>query len=143
MFKDTNEIGLGIIVRDDQGIFVVTRVVRLPGKLHVDEGEAMGLHEALSWIKNLGFQRVVVEMDSKLVVDGIASRDVVWTELGSILSSCRRILDNNHLITVRFIRRDANEVAHRLARAAKDFPSPHCWVEPPDFVDGLLNISCS
>lgn len=42
------------------------------GKLEVDVGESMDFFEALSWVKALGFDRVVVEGDAKGVVDAIA-----------------------------------------------------------------------
>ncbi|KAL8522413.1 hypothetical protein ACS0TY_012525 [Phlomoides rotata] len=39
----------------------------------VDEGEAMGLYEALSWIKGLGLNYVEVETSAKLVANAIRS----------------------------------------------------------------------
>jgi hypothetical protein len=58
-------------------------------------------------------------MNSKRVVDCLHSDTVNVSELGAIISDCRRILAtdlvNSH---VRFIRRQSNEVAHSLARLA-------------------------
>lgn len=36
-----------------------------------------------------------------------------------------------------------NIVAHILARACRSYDNPHCWVEPPNFVENLFSIYCS
>lgn len=142
-FSEDNVTGIGIILQDDVGGFISTRVLCIPGCLRVDEGEAMGLHEVLSWIKALGLQQVLFETDSKLVVDALSSRVEDLSEFGSIVSSCKKILESNLSFTVKHVRRDVNFVAHRLARVAKHYSNPHVWVEPPDCVESLLNYSCS
>lgn len=40
-----NETELGMTIRNDIGGFVAARVLRFPGVLRVDEGEALGFHE--------------------------------------------------------------------------------------------------
>lgn len=39
------------------------------GELRVDEGEAIRLREALSWIKGIGVKNIEFEMDFKGIVD--------------------------------------------------------------------------
>jgi len=83
-------------------------------------GEALGLYHAIRWIHELQFTNVDFEVDSKRVADyfNINGRGDV-TEFGSIMESSIYFL-NNHLTNshVEFIRRQANEVAHNLAKAA-------------------------
>lgn len=72
--------GVGIILRNDNGSFVAARILTIPRHLRVGEGEAMGLHEALSWIKDRDMARVVFHSDNKLVVDAI-NTNVSWIDL--------------------------------------------------------------
>ncbi|KAL8536818.1 hypothetical protein ACS0TY_012117 [Phlomoides rotata] len=70
-FMDTLEIGIGMVIRNDEGVFVSSRVLHLPQKLRVDEGETMDLLEALSWIKGLRLDLVIVEVDAKMMHDAL------------------------------------------------------------------------
>ncbi|KAL8457781.1 hypothetical protein ACS0TY_034779 [Phlomoides rotata] len=65
--------GLGMVIRDDLGSFMVARTVCFPGNLRADEAKVIGLYEALSWNKNLTMDNIEVEMDVKVVVDAFNS----------------------------------------------------------------------
>lgn len=65
------ETGMGMAIHDDYGEFICCHSLVRPGVLKVDEGEAWGIKEAIRWAANLGFERVVVESDSKWVVDAM------------------------------------------------------------------------
>ncbi|KAL8472557.1 hypothetical protein ACS0TY_029673 [Phlomoides rotata] len=67
-------MGFGTIIHDDNGDFVVCRSLVIPGVFRVDMGEAMGLLEVLSWVKQLGFQHAKIEVDAKLVVDALKTQ---------------------------------------------------------------------
>ncbi|KAL8468206.1 hypothetical protein ACS0TY_031441 [Phlomoides rotata] len=89
-----------MIVRNDDGVFVLRRTIKRQGLMLVDEGEAWGLLEALNWISDLGrLEKVEMETNSKRLCDAID-------------------------------------------RASCDYDSPYVWVEPPDFVDELLDSIC-
>ncbi|KAL8473654.1 hypothetical protein ACS0TY_030483 [Phlomoides rotata] len=72
-FEDSSQMGVGIIIHDAEGEFISCRTIVVPGVFRVDEGEAMGLLEAFSWIKQLGFERVIFLIDAKLVFDALAA----------------------------------------------------------------------
>ena len=59
------------MVRDSQGLFLhaTSRVVN--DLFQVRELETLGLREALSWIKQMGFDRVIFETDSLQVVQAL------------------------------------------------------------------------
>ncbi|KAL8459135.1 hypothetical protein ACS0TY_035719 [Phlomoides rotata] len=110
--------------------------------LEVDVGEAMALYEALQWLKNLGLERVKVEVDSKTVAEALTSSTSDLSIFGDYILRCKLFLESRPNISVSFVRRNANVLAHRLARASRSYSSPNTWVEPPNFVDGLLRVSC-
>ncbi|KAL8483110.1 hypothetical protein ACS0TY_025967 [Phlomoides rotata] len=131
-FSETKEIGLGIVVRDDLG-----------GLYEPADAEIMGVYEALVWGKELGFTDIVLEMDVKVVQEAITRREVSDSVFGNYVHSCIEISSLFHCCRFRFVPRLANYVAHVFARASRSFSSPHSWVEPPNFVDGLLREVCS
>lgn len=120
---DDNRFGIGLCIRDYQGLFVKAKTVWFYGSPPPQEAEALGLLTAVKWLQELHIQRVTIELDCKSVVDGIRGVCHSVTEFGSILSSCRNLLSLSQNYTVSFIRRQANLVAHSLARASRDFAS--------------------
>ncbi|KAK6164302.1 hypothetical protein DH2020_001166 [Rehmannia glutinosa] len=126
-----NSTGVGMILRDDKGEFVVARVVTFPGLFEPKEAEAIGVREALSWIKLIGLQQVVVETNAKCVVDGISSVEYGESEFDGLLQECRFLLQGEPNISVAFVRRSGNRVAHELAKEAFSFDSPSVWSSPP------------
>ncbi|CAJ2647435.1 unnamed protein product [Trifolium pratense] len=120
-----NKVGIGMCIRDDHGRFVAARTQWVEPILDVEHGEAIGLLQALKWAVDLQLHDIDFEMDCKRVVDSLYSKRTYFSDLGAILGDCRTILAstlvNSH---VKFIRRQANEVAHRLAGAATSFGRP-------------------
>ncbi|GAU34524.1 hypothetical protein TSUD_393980 [Trifolium subterraneum] len=112
-----NKVGIGICIRDDQGRFVIARTEWLTPIMEVEVGEAIGLLHALKWVEELQISDMDFEVDCKRVVDSLHSNKNHASDLCAIIIDCRRILAtslmNSH---VKFIRRQANEAAHRLAR---------------------------
>jgi len=66
----------------------------------------------------LGYTRVSIELDCKLVVDGIKGCPIQRTEFSARLRACKRIMQSLPNFRISFIRRQANNVAHLLAREA-------------------------
>ncbi|KAL8527351.1 hypothetical protein ACS0TY_005280 [Phlomoides rotata] len=60
-----------MVLCDDGESFVAARSLIVAGCMNVDVGKAMGFVEALSWIKDLGLSHVLLEGDSKVVIDAI------------------------------------------------------------------------
>ncbi|KAL6517616.1 hypothetical protein OROMI_033317 [Orobanche minor] len=141
-FQDITITGYGLVLRDENGEFVAAKTGHFPGTYNSDEAEGIGLLEGLIWLKNMDFHYVNIEMDAKGVIQAVKNRDMNHTAYGSIIFDCVELLDSNNGFTISYISRNANCMAHVFVRASKSFSSPHSWVEPPDFVDGLLDSIC-
>ncbi|KAK2437967.1 hypothetical protein QL285_022797 [Trifolium repens] len=92
----------------------------------------MGLLSALRWVNEMQIRGIDFEMDCKGVVDSLHSSRTYNSDLGDILRDCR-IIQATNLVTshVRFIRRQANEVAHRLAQVTTSLASFHNFIDIP------------
>ena len=131
VFREEARSSWGIVVRDSQGLFLhaASRVVH--GLFHVRELETMGLREALSWIKQLGFKRVIFETDSLQVVQTLQNRHADFSEFGALIKDCLFLLQGEHYFSVVFTKRQNNVVAHILARNAIRHPDFMVWNDPP------------
>lgn len=74
----------------------------------------------------MGFRRILVEGDSRTVINKLKSREDDRSILGSIIQNIRMMGRNMEKITYQFVRREANMVAHVLATEGLE---PHFWVE--------------
>lgn len=74
-----------MVVRDSFSVFIAGRSCFMDGIFYVKEGEAMGLYHALNWIQEVGFQKVIFELD----VDAIRSSRLNFSEFGTLISVCR------------------------------------------------------
>lgn len=98
----------------------------------VHEGEGIGLLYAIQWLRNVGVSSAIIELDCKMVIDGLDNRISNKTEFGVVLNDCRNLLNCYSNYQVRFVKRQTNLVAHVLAKVLnnyapsfKSFEIPH------------------
>lgn len=61
------------------------------------------------------------------------------TVLGNYIGWGKSLLRDLSGFSISCACRNVNLLAHVLARATRDFESPHCWVEPPSLIFGRLD----
>lgn len=146
VFPNARNFSVGMVARDHLGSYVAGKVSCFPLVASVFEAEAIGIKQALSWIKDVNFTsgQVVVETDSLLSVKALQDDKVNLLEVGDIIEDCKQDLVGLDSVSVRFIRKDANRVAHVMARipCLANFSSfytslPTCLLEALSF--DLLN----
>ncbi|KAH6837267.1 Di-glucose binding protein with Kinesin motor domain-containing protein [Perilla frutescens var. hirtella] len=106
--------GVSVVLRDDHGTFITARTCHFYGQIQVEEGEAIGLLEALSWIKSLNMSQVIFENDSKVVHDVVRSSGGDLSEFGSLIDFCRALLNGMPSCSLSLVRRSVNVLAHRF-----------------------------
>lgn len=129
---------VGLIIRDHEGRFIRARTRKVAGKVSVVEAEARGLLEALRWANSLGFHGVDVESDSKNSVHAINNTVENYLEVGAIFQECRSLLSDRRDISISFVKKQANKVAHILARVPCDVDCFSDFITPPQSVLELL-----
>ncbi|XP_019159671.1 PREDICTED: uncharacterized protein LOC109156272 [Ipomoea nil] len=77
-------MGFGWSAQDGEGRLLGVVMFVQKGLFLVKEAEAMGAREALSWIKEMGWNRVILETDSQVVTNAV-SGDVNLSPFGSIM----------------------------------------------------------
>ena len=117
MFRDLSAIGMGMVMRRNDGQFYACKTLLMPLSCSVKEAEALALREALLWALSLKLVDVEFETDSLLVVNSLSSHSLDCSEYGFIISDCVRLRGNGNY-SIRFIKRQANKCTHVLARYA-------------------------
>uniref|UniRef100_A0A803QD58 RNase H type-1 domain-containing protein n=1 Tax=Cannabis sativa TaxID=3483 RepID=A0A803QD58_CANSA len=118
LFSASNSFGLGGLARDANGHLIEAFCLHKPGCVQPSLVEAIGVKEALSWIKTKGWEHVILETDSLVVVQALQSNVVMQSLFGSTITYCRNLLKSLPYVNVCFVKRSANNAAHCLARGA-------------------------
>lgn len=65
--------------------------------------------------RDLGIQAILLEGDAKEIVYALEHEGGALGRYGSIVADTRSLLSNFHSWLVKYVRREGNEVAHKLA----------------------------
>jgi ribonuclease HI len=131
--------GWGWVLRDAHGGFKLAGSNIVPTTFSVLEGEALALVEAMEEVIQRGFPFVIFESDSKLVVDAIHSRQSGVSEFSLLISHIQSLLRLHNYFEVKYVRRQANKVAHYLARAAFSMSRRRVFDSVPPCIETYLN----
>ncbi|XP_059451224.1 uncharacterized protein LOC132182029 [Corylus avellana] len=129
--NSTGRMGIGVVVRDDRGRVVVTLSKPRMGSFEPTTGEAYAAFHAMCMCRNLGIQCLYLEGDAKLIVDAINSSTKTCSRYDHIVEDSRSILNTFPKWKCGFIHREANEAAHRHAKAAITDVSDRIWGNDP------------
>ncbi|XP_010686870.1 uncharacterized protein LOC104901026 [Beta vulgaris subsp. vulgaris] len=136
-------VGLGVVARDCEGqvLFAALRRVRAQWPVEIAEGTSLLM--AVRLAKRFGYENVVLESDSQVLISRLSKAMVYFSDLDAVLedilmsSSCFNSLVLSH------VKREGNVVAHHLAKIVP-FGIEQIWenhspvkVEPYVFMDFL------
>ncbi|XP_058746722.1 uncharacterized protein LOC131619666 [Vicia villosa] len=130
----------GWCVRDDTGNFIFAGIAWDIGTLTILEAEALALKEAIQGAISSQLDKVIFESDSQGVVQAIDSNYKGDSEFSLIIKSINSLLQAFPNFEVKFIKRQANSVAHSLAKAANSW-SRRSFIHliPPCIEQHLIN----
>jgi ribonuclease HI len=135
--------GWGWVLRDSHGYFKLAGSNIVATTFSVLEGEALALVEAMNEVIQRGLPFVIFESDSKLVVDAIYSKQTGVSEFSLLITHIQSLLRLHNYFEVKYVRRQANKVAHYLARAAFSMSSRRVFdYVPPCIETYLINEMC-
>ena len=140
----SNVLGLVVWSEMRMGVMVIVRNERIRGMLDPAIAEAMSYREALSWLKSLGLNRVILEYDAQLVIQSILNPKVDVSYFGSLINDCRFLAKDLGECSFAFVKRSANQVTHVLARAVGSESDQGVWTSvPPSFLINVLALDNS
>ncbi|KAL4308866.1 hypothetical protein GQ457_01G015730 [Hibiscus cannabinus] len=130
----------GVIGRDHAGLIMASCIVP---HLHVADtfvAEALACLQAVTFAKELGFRRVVVEGDSLTVIKKVRSLSADGSLISPIIFDIKDIVKGFDGIAFKFVHRSSNIVAHTLARVGRGHQVPSYWIEeaPPEVTSAAM-----
>ncbi|KAG6626244.1 hypothetical protein CIPAW_15G035300 [Carya illinoinensis] len=143
--KDSNRMGMGIIVRDSEGGLQACLPAPREQIFSVFQAERAILHRALELCVELGMNQVIFEGDVKVVIDAINSKceDNSW--LGQEIEDIQQLMELHPTWRLSFVYRSTNNTAHTAVKVAiKEFEET-VWLEdgPEVVITSILNdVSC-
>ncbi|XP_058774289.1 uncharacterized protein LOC131648555 [Vicia villosa] len=105
-------------MRDFRGSFVCAGAAWDFCHYPILEAEALALKETIHSAINLQLESVIFESDSQNTVQAILSNHKGCSDFSSIISSIHVLLLNFPNFEVKFVKRQANSVAHAITKAA-------------------------
>ncbi|XP_060960731.1 uncharacterized protein LOC133031277 [Cannabis sativa] len=122
LFRQDNSYDYGLVARDHFGKFLEAKTCHYNGNYPAEVVEALGIKEALSWIKNKAWNNAELDSDSLLSVQAIKNNQKMSSTFGIIIDDCRLLLSLLKDVKLRFVKRSANRVAHAIARHSQFIP---------------------
>ncbi|KAK2358234.1 hypothetical protein QL285_095437 [Trifolium repens] len=134
----SGKTSVGLCFRDSNGQFMAGMTQWQQIISSTIEGEVWALLLAMQEARHKGLDRVQFESDSKVLVDAIHMKRRGNSEFLSIVYNIVSFMSSFSNFEVKFIKRQANSVAHALARAANSWPSFHRFEIIPFCIEHLL-----
>ena len=140
IFTESNSAGIGVIVRDSSGNPEAALSKRIVSPSSPATIEALVALEAVKLAKNLGITEVEFEGDASEIISTLEDLSANLTRYGNIISDTQVEAGSLQWFCFLHVKRQANEVAHVLARKAKDIVDSFLWTQfmPPDVIHVIL-----
>ncbi|KAF5445648.1 hypothetical protein F2P56_034686 [Juglans regia] len=111
-------IGIGVLIRDHQGLPIGSLQAHRSFKGTPFDAEAYGILLAAVFCKELGITQCLLEGDSNQVVDLMNHHPKNWSLGGCLVEDVRMVLNSFACWSVVHTFREANMAAHHLAKSA-------------------------
>ena len=84
-FAEKKCSGLGVIIRNQEGLVIASMSTRLPQQLQPIEIEALAASKALEFAREVGISKVVLEGDSLLVMKALKTKNAGLAPFGLLI----------------------------------------------------------
>ncbi|XP_031090941.1 uncharacterized protein LOC115995932 [Ipomoea triloba] len=128
--EGNNVMGLGWVLRDDDGRFLAAKRMCVLGKYEVKEAKAVCVREALSWMKGTSIGDVDAETDLQLVYYALCS-DSFNSVFGFIIDDVKDVASMIDGVDFYFVKRSTNRASHTVAREVVSMSSCGQWFDDP------------
>jgi ribonuclease HI len=136
--SQTNTGSTGAVLRDSKGMCIAASHDYLANVADVHSAETWALKHGLMLAQHVGVTRLMVRTDCVEVAETMQEGGGSATVAAAIYDDCVRLWREFVNISIEHCDREANVVAHTLARQAFRSKSSYMWVdETPDFILGV------
>ena len=94
-----------------------------------DKVEALAALKAVTFARELGFQRATLEGDSLDQIKALKSIECSLSPTGLLVDDVKRVANSFEQLLYSHVKRNGNRVAHSLAKNALRIPDFQVWME--------------
>ena len=134
---------IGLVLRDHTGALVGGYTISKSMVNKVFEAESLAVLEGLTWLASMNHDKVIIEFDSLFTVPALQTSSVNLLEVGFILDACRNILESRSGYKISFVKRQANRVAHLVAKLPCSLNCQNVLTSPSDLLLEALLLDIS
>ncbi|KAI5351664.1 hypothetical protein L3X38_004555 [Prunus dulcis] len=130
---------VGVVARDADGGFVAAVAKSVGEVLSAEHAEILAAREGVALALSLGTASPIFEGDSAVVVSAVKRAGQDYSNIGTIVEDVKHLQQQLPSSLFQFTHREANGVAHRLARFGLHNVDNFIWFEvPPDLIQDAL-----
>ena len=129
IFMDSGTAGLGVVVRDAEGMVIAALSKRIALPPTVEDVEALACRRAISFSIELRLQDVVFEVASEIIHKHLKLDLPCLAAFGHIIDDARLLISSLRNASFTHVRQKGNIVADKLAKLAKFLYEPQIWLE--------------
>ncbi|XP_075645080.1 uncharacterized protein LOC142616078 [Castanea sativa] len=135
-FFEENKAGLGVVIRNSNGLVLASLTQQVPLPAIVIELEAQAARQATELALEIGLDSIVLEGANESLFKALRNGDRNLAQYGHIVNDALFLSSFFSKFSVSFVRREGNTLAHSLARKAREVPHMSIWMDkvPPDLV---------
>ena len=132
-------VGMGAVIHDSAGRVLATRCQVTTGRFAPFAAEAWAGGQAFIFGKELGLTNIILEGDSRIVVDAVNSAEGSGSLMGHLIEDMKIMLQDFPVWKALAVRRSANNAAHEVARMAVRENIVRTWnCEVPDCIHATI-----
>lgn len=139
MFTESDEAGLGVVVRDSNGLVVAAMEEKIKQPHSVECLEMLAARRAVMFVKEIGLQESHFEGDSELVIKELHRNGIQFSSIRHLARDRLSHVSSLKSFSFAHVVRQCNVVVHAFAHVARLF-FPFCaWMESiPSDIDAFV-----
>ena len=89
MFRENDLVGVGVVIRDDNGLMVAVIAEKISLPYSVTAVEVLAAIKALRFSRDIGLKSLILEGDSKITVDALLGDNMEHVEFGNLIEEAK------------------------------------------------------
>ena len=129
VFSKKKAVGIGVVIRDDEGRLEATLSKKIPVRMGALEVEAKAFETGLLFAKDVGVRDVILEGDSLVVFNAFCNISTPPSSIAAVVQGIQDICGDFRGVGFSHVRRQGNIPAHILAKLASNIADFVAWIE--------------
>ena len=138
-----NQSGTGGVLRDHSGKFVAAFASPIMHTASAKQSELRALLDGLDFLYSLQIHNVVIESDCTEAIGEATTRDPSLLANGALIEDIQSAMSRLLSISIEYVPRDCNKVAHRLASIGFEAENSFTWLDQvPECIHDVMQHDC-